>query len=383
MRIALISDLHATDVALRAVLDDIARVGVDQIICLGDVATLGPSPNLVLQMLRDIGCPCITGNHDAFLLDPQLIAKYQRRFPGFDGKMAAAMEVPVRRAGKADLIVVDAKGQIAIVECKRASNPESRRYVIGQVFEYAAGLWKCDYEDFKHILARRALRTKPFEDVARWDEETFRTAVSQTLKTGDFRLFIAVDEMTERLEKRLNRTVTLLNSHLPKVCFLAIAVPRDDGPVDRFGDDPEAIEGLKPRSDRDRWTPLIDEIDSSVAARVAKDLFTWADRMRSRGVTVVPAKTQGTIKVDAGPLFRVKLSGEVRVSLSGVVTKDEPWNESTTQLVQELEEIGFRLVGKGSRWRRRPEAPCELLADDCTRAKFLALMERHRETLTG
>lgn len=76
MRIALISDLHATDVALRAVLDDIARVGVDQIICLGDVATLGPSPNVVLQMVRDLGCPCITGNHDAFLLDPQLIHTY-------------------------------------------------------------------------------------------------------------------------------------------------------------------------------------------------------------------------------------------------------------------------------------------------------------------
>ena len=105
--------------------------------------------------------------------------------------------------------------------------------------------------------------------------------------------------------------------------------------------------------------------------------------MKSRGVTVNPTKTHGTIKVDAGPLFRVKLSGEVRVSLSGVVTKDEPWNESTTQLVQELEEIGFRLEGKGSRWRRRPEAPLALLADDRTQAKFRALMERHLGTLAG
>ncbi len=69
--------------------------------------------------------------------------------------MAAAKEVPVRRAGNADVVVVDAEGQIAIVECKRASNPESRRWVIGQVFEYAAGLWKLDYEDFKRLLAAR------------------------------------------------------------------------------------------------------------------------------------------------------------------------------------------------------------------------------------
>jgi predicted phosphodiesterase len=76
MRIALISDLHANEVALAAVLADIARVGVDRIICLGDVATLGPRPDYVLQTLRDLGCPCIQGNHDAFLLDPALIHRY-------------------------------------------------------------------------------------------------------------------------------------------------------------------------------------------------------------------------------------------------------------------------------------------------------------------
>jgi Icc-related predicted phosphoesterase len=38
MRVALISDLHANEVALSAVLDDIERIGVDHIVCLGDVA---------------------------------------------------------------------------------------------------------------------------------------------------------------------------------------------------------------------------------------------------------------------------------------------------------------------------------------------------------
>jgi hypothetical protein len=58
------------------VLDDIARVGVDQIVCLGDVATLGPRPGAVIKMLRDLSCQCILGNHDAFLLEPQLIHTY-------------------------------------------------------------------------------------------------------------------------------------------------------------------------------------------------------------------------------------------------------------------------------------------------------------------
>lgn len=76
MRVALISDLHANEVALRAVLADVARVGCDEIICLGDVATLGPSPNVVIAMLRDFRCRSILGNHDAFMLEPDLIHTY-------------------------------------------------------------------------------------------------------------------------------------------------------------------------------------------------------------------------------------------------------------------------------------------------------------------
>jgi putative phosphoesterase len=76
MKIALISDLHGNEVAVEAVMNSIRQAGADRIVCLGDVATLGPRPGFVLQMLRDLGCPCILGNHDEFLLDPALIHTY-------------------------------------------------------------------------------------------------------------------------------------------------------------------------------------------------------------------------------------------------------------------------------------------------------------------
>jgi predicted phosphodiesterase len=76
MRLALISDLHGNRLALEAVLADIARVGVDRIVCLGDVATLGPHPEAVLERLEALGCSCIMGNHDEFLLDAGLIRSY-------------------------------------------------------------------------------------------------------------------------------------------------------------------------------------------------------------------------------------------------------------------------------------------------------------------
>ena len=76
MRVALISDIHGNAIALEAVLADIERVGVDQVYCLGDVATLGPAPHASIECIRKLACPCILGNHDEFLLDPGLIETY-------------------------------------------------------------------------------------------------------------------------------------------------------------------------------------------------------------------------------------------------------------------------------------------------------------------
>jgi predicted phosphodiesterase len=69
MRVALISDIHGNLVSLEAVLADIAGVGVDRIVCLGDVAALGSQPREVIVRLKALGCDCIMGNHDDHLLD--------------------------------------------------------------------------------------------------------------------------------------------------------------------------------------------------------------------------------------------------------------------------------------------------------------------------
>lgn len=73
MRVALISDIHGNRVALDAVLSDIDGMGVDRTICLGDVAALGPQPRLAIERLRELGCPCVMGNHDDHLLHPDRV----------------------------------------------------------------------------------------------------------------------------------------------------------------------------------------------------------------------------------------------------------------------------------------------------------------------
>ncbi len=69
MKIALVSDIHGNFVSFQAVLEDINKNNVDQIICLGDVATTGPQPKQVVTLLRSLGCIGITGNHEDYLLD--------------------------------------------------------------------------------------------------------------------------------------------------------------------------------------------------------------------------------------------------------------------------------------------------------------------------
>jgi hypothetical protein len=108
-------------------------------------------------------------------------------------------------SGSTDLVGVSSNGNIYLVECKLATNPEIRRKVIGQILEYAAFLWGMSYSEFDGLFAKRSgkqleqfFKDKCGED---WSSVTFQNTVSQNLKDGSFYLIIAVDRMNEQLEE--------------------------------------------------------------------------------------------------------------------------------------------------------------------------------------
>ena len=69
MRIALLSDQHGNDVAFRAALEDVERLEVEEIVCLGDVVQGGTEPAQTLDRLALLGCETVLGNADALLLE--------------------------------------------------------------------------------------------------------------------------------------------------------------------------------------------------------------------------------------------------------------------------------------------------------------------------
>jgi len=68
MQLAVISDIHGNCFALDEVLVDIRRQGIERIVCLGDAIQGGVQPAETVERLREVGCPIVMGNADAWLL---------------------------------------------------------------------------------------------------------------------------------------------------------------------------------------------------------------------------------------------------------------------------------------------------------------------------
>jgi len=78
VRLGAIADIHGNDVALRAVLADAGRFGVERWWALGDLVLFGPRPAEVLQILRELpGIGMLRGNTDRYVLTGEQPAPHE------------------------------------------------------------------------------------------------------------------------------------------------------------------------------------------------------------------------------------------------------------------------------------------------------------------
>lgn len=130
---------------------------------------------------------------------------------GVSPLVLAVCEFGLPGSGNTDILAFSADGDISIIECKLATNPESKRKVIGQILEYAAYLWKMSYDEVNDRI--QSLKGKNLSDLVAeavaggWDEENFRNGIKQSLESGSFILVVVVDEVNEDLK----RTIRYIN----------------------------------------------------------------------------------------------------------------------------------------------------------------------------
>lgn len=85
MKFAIIADIHGNLEALETVLEDTRRQQVTHYACLGDVVGYNANPKECLDLIRDMGMPCVKGNHDEF-------CSGEGALEGFNPQAARAIE---------------------------------------------------------------------------------------------------------------------------------------------------------------------------------------------------------------------------------------------------------------------------------------------------
>ena len=83
MRLAVVSDVHGNLAALQAILEDLERQHVDQVVHGGDLVTTGPRPVEVLDRVRELGWGGVVGNTDAMLWDATARIEQERKAQTF------------------------------------------------------------------------------------------------------------------------------------------------------------------------------------------------------------------------------------------------------------------------------------------------------------
>ena len=64
MRFAIFSDIHSNLEALEAVIADARERRCTDFVCLGDVVGYNANPGECIQLVRELDCPVVKGNHD-------------------------------------------------------------------------------------------------------------------------------------------------------------------------------------------------------------------------------------------------------------------------------------------------------------------------------
>lgn len=93
MRIAVVSDIHGNRTAFEAVLADLRETAPDLVFHGGDLADGGSSPTEIVDQIRALGWPGVTGNTDEMLARPEALTEFASQSPKLQPLFAVIAEM--------------------------------------------------------------------------------------------------------------------------------------------------------------------------------------------------------------------------------------------------------------------------------------------------
>lgn len=148
----------------------------------------------------------------SLLFENPTILPFSDLEPVFDGSLPVVRELPTG-AGPVDLMYMNSKGYITLVETKLWRNPEARRSVIAQVIDYAKDIAEWSYDLLIEAIRKSNLYKNNGDPLIDLFSETegedfnqvvFIDRVTRNLQKGRFLLLIVGDGIHEGVEKMAN-----------------------------------------------------------------------------------------------------------------------------------------------------------------------------------
>ena len=182
-------------------------------------ALLKDGERFVVLEESDFGCE--TALQEALKRNPEAIPVADLEL---DHVIVVGRETPLP-AGAIDLLLVDAQGQVLIVETKLSRNPELRRQVVAQLLDYGASLWKtaptvkafeklvlsywqsdsCEDAQVKGANSLRDGVEPIFKELygKDWDYDAFEATLDDNLANGQHVLLVVASGLMDGLSRDL------------------------------------------------------------------------------------------------------------------------------------------------------------------------------------
>jgi hypothetical protein len=206
--------------------------------------------------------------------------------------------------GYADLLAVEGTGRLTIIEVKLASNAESRRAIVAQVFTYASYLRGLTREGLEQDVLSAYLRAHGFDSLdaavsvgsqdGSFDPVEFDNGVRSCLIDGRFRLVLVLDSAPEELVHLVGYLEALGSIVIDLITVSAYQVGEDRLLVPQRVD-PERVEATvaapssasRPKGQTSKgieaFATFVDGLPSAKLALVSP-LLEWARGMEQRGI---------------------------------------------------------------------------------------------------